>query len=195
MVSQPVSLYWINPRFLCLQVSPFHLSHYSDIMMSMMASQITSHTIVYSTVYSGTNQRKHQSSASLAFVWRIYQWLVNSPHKWPVTWKMFPFDDVIIWTGWPLQCWIELVLLHQSHPSHWQNGACHSGYSFQTILLVPNHYYKMSFHLTKKSISTPLEDHLSKDKDPYYEDKTMTKVYYFCDDLYCKMVSLYWSRE
>ena len=32
-----------------------------------MASQITSLTIVYSTVYSGAEQRKHQSSASLAF--------------------------------------------------------------------------------------------------------------------------------
>ena len=43
-----------------------------------------------------TNQRKHQSSASLAFVRWIHQWRVNSPHKWPVTRKMFPFDDVII---------------------------------------------------------------------------------------------------
>ena len=33
---------------------------------------------------------------SLAFVWGIHQWLVNSPHKGTVTWKMFPFDDVII---------------------------------------------------------------------------------------------------
>ena len=36
--------------------------------MSVMASQITSLTIVYSTIYSGADQRKHQSSASLAFV-------------------------------------------------------------------------------------------------------------------------------
>ena len=41
-------------------------THYNDVIMSTMASQITSLTIVYSTVYSGTNQRKHQSSASLA---------------------------------------------------------------------------------------------------------------------------------
>ena len=68
----------------------------SDVIMGMMASQITSLTIVYSTIYSGVDQRKHQSSASLAFVWGIHRWLVNSPHKWPVMWKMFPFDDVII---------------------------------------------------------------------------------------------------
>ena len=70
--------------------------HYSDIIMSTMASQITSLTIVYSTLYSGTDQRKYQSSASLAFVLGIHRWPVNSPHKGLVTQKMFPFDDVIM---------------------------------------------------------------------------------------------------
>ena len=64
--------------------------------MGAMASQITSLTIVYSTVYSSADQRKHQRSASLAFVRRIHGWPVTFPHKWPVTWTMFPFDDVII---------------------------------------------------------------------------------------------------
>ena len=64
--------------------------------MGTIASQITSLTIVYSTVYSGADQSKHQSSASLAFVWGIHRGPVNSPHKWPVTRKMFPFDDVIM---------------------------------------------------------------------------------------------------
>ena len=64
--------------------------------MSKIASQITSLTIVFSTVYSDTDQRKHQSSASLAFVWGIHRGPVNSPHKWPVTRKFFPFDDVIM---------------------------------------------------------------------------------------------------
>ena len=72
------------------------LIHYSDIIMGARASQITSLTIVYSTVYSDADQRKHQSSASLAFVWGIHRGPVNSPHKWPVTRKMFPFDDVIM---------------------------------------------------------------------------------------------------
>ena len=70
--------------------------HYNDVIMSTMASQITSLTIVYSTVYSGIDQRKHQSSASLAFVRGIYWWLVNSPHKGLVTQKMFSFDDIIM---------------------------------------------------------------------------------------------------
>ena len=67
--------------------------HFSDVIMGTMASQITSLTIVYSTAYSGADQRKHQSSASLAFVWEIHR---NSPHKWPVTRKMCLYDDVII---------------------------------------------------------------------------------------------------
>ena len=70
--------------------------------MGAIASKITSLTIVYSTVYSDADQRKHQSSASLAFVRGIHRWPVNSPRKWPVTWKMFPFDDVIMYLG----CWL-----------------------------------------------------------------------------------------
>ena len=61
------SSYWISP------------CHYSDVIMGIMASQITSLTIVYSTVYSGADQRKHQRSASLAFVWGIHRGPVNSP--------------------------------------------------------------------------------------------------------------------
>ena len=64
--------------------------------MSRRVSQITSLTIVYSTVYSGANQRKNQSSTSLAFVQGIHRWLVNSPHKGSVTRKMFTFGDVIV---------------------------------------------------------------------------------------------------
>ena len=56
----------------------------------------TSLTIVYSTVYSATDQRKHQSSAPLAFVRGIHRWPMNSPHKGPVTRKMFLFNDVIM---------------------------------------------------------------------------------------------------
>ena len=72
-----------------------YFSHYSDAIMGAIAPQITSLTIVYSTIYLDADQ-KHQISASLAFVRGIYRGSVNSPHKWPVTRKMFPFDDVII---------------------------------------------------------------------------------------------------
>ena len=70
--------------------------HYYDVIMCAIASQITSLTIFYSIIYSDADQRKHQSSASLAFVRGSHRVPVNSPHKWQVTRKMFPFDDVIM---------------------------------------------------------------------------------------------------
>ena len=73
--------------------------HYTDVIMVTIASQITSLTIVYSTVYSDADQRTYQSPASLAFVRGIHRRPVNSPHKWPVTRKMLPFDDVIMQTN------------------------------------------------------------------------------------------------
>ena len=68
--------------------------HYSYVIMDIMACQITSLIIVYSTAYSGADQGKHQSSASLALLRGTHRWPVNSPHQWPVTRKMFPLDDV-----------------------------------------------------------------------------------------------------
>ena len=91
-------------------------SHYSDVIMGAMASQITSLTIVYSTVYSDADQRKHQSSASLAFVRGIHRWPVNSPHKWPVTRKMFPFDDIIMSVREPTMCECAIDMLQARGP-------------------------------------------------------------------------------
>ena len=72
--------------------------HYSDVIMKAMASSTTGVSIVCSTVCSGADLRKHQSSASLTFVRGLHRWPVDSPHKGPVAWKMFPFDDAIM-------CW------------------------------------------------------------------------------------------
>ena len=76
--------------------------------MGAMASQITSITTVYSTVYSGADQRKLQSSTSLAVVRGSLWWPVNSLHKWPGTRKMFPFDDVIMFNE---HCVLKHVIL------------------------------------------------------------------------------------
>ena len=86
----------INHLSIHIDIILFTAIHYGDVIMGAIASQITSITIVYWTVYSDSDQRKHQSSASLAFVRGIHRGPVNSPHKWPVTRKMFPFDDVIM---------------------------------------------------------------------------------------------------
>ena len=88
---------WYIVHDVTKHISFISMFHYDDVIMSSMASQITSLTIIYSTVYSGTDhQRKHPRSASLAFVRGIHRGTVNSPHKWPVTRKMFLFDDVIM---------------------------------------------------------------------------------------------------
>ena len=63
--------------------------HYNDVIMSAMASQSTGVSIAFSTVGSGADQRKRQTSASLAFVRRIHRWPVNSPRKRPVTREIF----------------------------------------------------------------------------------------------------------
>ena len=70
--------------------------HYGDVIMSVVTSQIIGVSMVCSTVCSSAEQRKHQSSASLAFVRGIHRWPVNFPHKGPVTRKIFPFDDVFM---------------------------------------------------------------------------------------------------
>ena len=83
-----------------VQYSRTFLTHYSDVIMGALASQITSLTIVYSTVYSGADQRIHQSSASLAFMRWIHRRPVNSPHKWPITRKMYH-----LMTSWYIRQW------------------------------------------------------------------------------------------
>ena len=79
--------------------------HYCDVIISVMASQITSLAIVKSIVYSGADQRKHQSSALLAFVRGIHRCTVNCPHKGSVTRKCLH----LMTSSWPwrLECsWI-----------------------------------------------------------------------------------------
>ena len=84
--------------------------HYNDVIMSAMASQVTSLTIVYSTVYSSRRSKKTSKLRVTGLC------AVNSPHKGPVTRKTFPFDDVIM--GWHVVItWI----------SRW----CHDGWAWQ----------------------------------------------------------------
>ena len=128
----------------------------SEVMISAMASQITGVSIVYSTICSGANQRKHQSSVSLAFVKGTHWWQVNSPHKGPVLGNMFPS----IWwchheTGDLMQdfiCWQRATTadLYQTNSMSWysmsswlyQEGlspiwmTCESGLHWSTCLLL-----------------------------------------------------------
>ena len=138
-LSQPMMVYCQYPKEQTLvkihsKLIHFHsikciwkcLRYFGDVIMDAIASQITSLTIVYSIVYSDADQIKHQSSASLAFVRGIHRGPVNSPHKWPVTRKMFPFDDVIMkWRAFCLSsdtqkfiCYIEGRNSASGHAHH-----------------------------------------------------------------------------
>ena len=92
----PVKSSYLHPASMRILSYDWYRFHYDDVLMDAMASQITSLAIVYSTIDSDADQRKHQSSASPAFVRGIYRGPVNSPHKWSVTRKMFQFHDVIM---------------------------------------------------------------------------------------------------
>ena len=100
IMSSPMPIVIILSQRWCLSITTLAfaltvLVHYSDFIMRAMDSQISSQTIVYSTVYSGTDQWKCQRSASPAFVGEFTgdRWI---PRTWPVTRKMFLSDDVIM---------------------------------------------------------------------------------------------------
>ena len=94
--SRGLTTRWIYMAIVFLMIYRDANQHYSDVTMSAMGSQINGVSIVYWIVCSGANQTKHQSSASLAFVWEIHRWPVNTARKGSVTRKMFPSDGVIM---------------------------------------------------------------------------------------------------
>ena len=76
--------------------TPFHVLIHPDVIWKKLSRPLyhVHFTLIHTnsrhkTVYSDADQRKHQSSASLAFVRGSHRWPVNSPHKWPVTQKCF----------------------------------------------------------------------------------------------------------
>ena len=96
ITSSKMELYFCIFPIVLVCIPTVYETQFYDVIMGAMASQITSLAVVYSTVYSGGYHRKHQGPASLACVWGIHLSPVNSPYKWSVTRKMFPFDDVIM---------------------------------------------------------------------------------------------------
>ena len=182
--------FWLSVLDTCFHLTTTVFNHYDDVIMTMLASQITSLTVVYSIVYSGVNQRKHQSSASLAFVREIHRGPVNFPHKWPVTRKMFPFDDVI------MSC---------------KSCAC-AKTARQYLMVIPimsppfvplqpgNSYFWSGFnrlawceeHFTKK----PLPQALSRFRvkfDEFYSGRSFPIVNYFTWLYWMKSDEIYWN--
>ena len=99
--SPTLHLPMISTQTLCCDIQRvllqlwLHLTHDSDVIMSMMASQITSVSVVYSTICWGADQRNHHKLCVTGLCEGNSP--VNSPHKGPVTRKMFPFNDVIMY--------------------------------------------------------------------------------------------------
>ena len=99
-----------------------HIVHYSDVIMSVIASQITSLTIVYLTVNSGADQRKHQSSASVAYVWGIAgdRWQrASNAENVSIWWRHH--GSLITWSRL-LQCHLQILL----HRLEWEMRVCWS---------------------------------------------------------------------
>ena len=119
--------------------------HYGDVIMGVIASQITSVTIVYSTVYSDADQRKHQSSASLAFVWGIHRGPVNSPHKWPVKnvsiwWRHHEMS--LTWHTCISRCGIVIEASKQAEEQRWWRQLGRVSLHWDAILLL---YLRLDF--------------------------------------------------
>ena len=108
--------------YISITQSQYHDCRWPGDTRSQVISSISIDTV------SGADQRKHQSSASLAFLLGIHRWPLNSLHKWPVMWKMLPLDDVIMsimfgsyiiycvsgtWTSFSFlhNCWIHSLFI------------------------------------------------------------------------------------
>ena len=150
--------------------------HHSDIILGEITSQITIFSIVYSTVCSGVDQRKYQSSTSLAFVRGIHRWPVNFTHKGPVTRKMFPFDD-----GKGQRCTKTMVILTKITKVSWDP--------------------RESTHLQQREIMLQQESIIMTDQNwslailPYDQNKftesshMTTSLYLFVTGCKCKCIS------
>ena len=131
--------------------------------MSAVVSPITGVSILCSTVCSGADQRKHQSSAPLAFVRGIHRSPVDSPHKGPVTLIRFPFDDVI--------------MLFQ--------------YSMSQLLITIGNC-TISCTTSYNSITTPTAAFLSGSRNIQVQDECKLLVPFHDDDITWKRSPHYW---
>ena len=115
------------------------LSHYNVVILSVMAYEITGAWTVSSNVCGGANQRKHQSSTSLAIVRRTHRrWREDYYHKMPVMRKMFPFDDVIVLMGHKASSRGQVLVSHLKIVHHMMRD-------MTGAILFPNRYVMYRF--------------------------------------------------
>ena len=144
--------------------------------MNAMTSQITGVSIVCLTVGSGADQRKHQNSASLAFMRGIHRWPVDSPHERPVTWKMFPFDEDSMWLEneaaiysryfrWVLVCDVLCVGFTFKHPL---NKCLYIHILSSTFLTLEAYIYVISCWLSYWVLTKCSSDGIHYNNDVYW---------------------------
>ena len=121
--------HWIKLVWKCYLQSSSHFvfpGHYSDVIINMVASQITGVSIVCSAVCSCADQRINQGSASLGFVREIHRWPVNSPHKWPASNAEKYFHLVTSSCDRKVSLWKDVIQWYQKifgcHCSTWQGA-------------------------------------------------------------------------
>ena len=98
------------------------------------------HDCLLNRLYRRTSTR-HQSCASLAFVWGIRRW----PHKWPVTWKMFPFEDAIMVRWRPVQLMFN-TMRHAVHSEVGRFGISHLVLCLCMLIHFPTLVMKSGVH-------------------------------------------------
>ena len=117
-----------------------HVCHYTDVIMGTIACLKSPASPLFTQpFYSDADQRKYQSSALLAFVGGIHRRPVNSPHKWPVTRNIFPFErryhDSQALMTWLVHPWANMVDNSlQMHFIQWQ------------AIIIFQYHYTNQFH-------------------------------------------------
>ena len=132
-------------------------------MIGAMSSHITGLSIFCSTVCSGADRRKNQSSAPLAFERGIHRSPVDSPHKGPVTRKIFPFDDIIMYSRRP---WHSVATTKRVSVTHLTLKPEYSGQIRSTPwLLMPWHLASLShqqpwswLHIVNEYLSSTIKN-------------------------------------
>ena len=142
------------------------LFHYNDVIMGTIASQITSLTIVYSTISSGADQRKHQSPASLAFVREIHRCfhLMMSSCVW-----LWPTNVNLFWTGTQKK----IITYNHKHEFRYNYGSTQQMYNCISFV-------KIAIPLPcRMLLSGTLEDVFSRIEDILWERNCSTNGSHF----------------
>ena len=154
-------------------VARIFYARYSDVIMGAMASQITGITIVYSTVYSGADQRKHHSSASLAFCAgnspvtdEFHAQLASNAGNVSIGWRHHVLMQIVIVQLKSLRkTWKCLLLLLSYVDPAWD----HAGYLNSFLVEAGSGHHARSQGISSQGIGLALPEYsVLSTSDPFY---------------------------